>query len=278
MAQLSVGEVGFAGLSLARRNPKLVLQWAVVLTILNLTQGVLFQVIHSNSDDVRQITMAFTLLGRLGIAIFAVGCFRLVLQPGSRRWAGLQFGRDEVRYVVAFFLSMLSAVAGGVVVSCVLGGALWMIASLSGHVEGLQTALGVVVLIVALGGAVYCGVRLSLVPPSAFAHKRINLFESWLLTKGRFWSLFWTLLAPWPLIVLAIAPGHLVFWLIERPAGGLSGLLLSGVPGSIFSTASLVATPLLALAGAVNMLLMFAPAAEAYRRLALGTGDGSKAG
>ncbi len=275
--QLRAGEIGFAGLTLAQQNPKLVLQWAVVLAVLNLGQGLLHAWVFSVSGNIHQAALASTCVNGVVMTVFAVGCFRLIFKT-DEGWARLKLGWDEARQWLAQLLGTWGGLVGGAIIGLLAAGVAGAVLGVLERPETMRSIVIVAAVALAAPIAVYLLVRLSLITASSFARRRVDLIESWRLTKGQFWPLLWANLAPWPLIVLLAAPGHVTWWLIDRrDFASLAGAAEPLSVAEALSVGTLVATPLLAIAGAVNMLLMFAPAAEAYRQLALAREGGEAA-
>lgn len=267
--QLRAGEIGFAELTLAQQNPRLVLQWAVVLAVLNLEQGLLHAWVFSVSGNTHQAALASTCVNGVVMTVFAVGCFRLIFKT-DEGWARLKLGWDEARQWLAQLLGTWGGLVGGAIIGLLAAGVAGAILGVLERPETMRSIVIVAAVALAAPIAVYLLVRLSLITASSFARRRVDLIESWRLTKGQFWPLLWANPAPWPLIVLLAAPGHVTWWLIDRrDFASLAGAAEPLSVAEALSVGTLVATPLLAIAGAVNMLLMFAPAAEAYRQLAL---------
>jgi hypothetical protein len=129
---------------------------------------------------------------------------RAVLEPAKSAFAYLRIGADELRlFVVSLVISILlclfigALVAAGVAVGVASG-------AVAQPWRGWLIALTIIVL-VCIGLAV--PFRFSMAVPMTFAEKRIRIFESWGLTRGRFWSIvgMWLMTVLFAFIVAIIA-------------------------------------------------------------------------
>jgi hypothetical protein len=112
---------------------------------------------------------------------------RVVLGETDDRLGFLSFGMPELRLVLVRAASL--AMAAGLFIG------IFMAASLIGLMAGaaspqVATGLQTLGMIAGLGAAVWLSLRLSLNGPNSFDESRINLFNSFVMTNERFWSLF----------------------------------------------------------------------------------------
>lgn len=289
MATFSAVDAALAGFNLARKRPMLILAWTgLYLAAIAVLAGLAFLVAGpslmamanvSESDDPSAILEAMSGLWLILVllipvlfivgAMFVTAIYRAILRPEEKKLAYVTLGGDEWRilavtivYTVAFFA---------------LGGAIFGVTFAAGAVVG-DTLGGLLAFLLFLAGlalGVWLSVRFSLALAQTFAERRINLFGSWALTAGRFWPLFgmWVLMIVFT-IMLAIVVAILSY-IPLLVAGGLSGLAQASRPDPSTMTAGVIVG--LVLYGVIQMVgsilqsvVMYAPAAEAYRQL---TGD-----
>ena len=146
----------------------------------------------------------------LQLILYAALC-RAMLEPRKSAFAYVRLGLDELRLLATEILIILLAIGGLLMMSlaCV---ALVFAGQAAGHPwTGWIVGLGCLALICA---AIWVSVRLSLALPQTFADKRINIFGSWRLTKGRFWSL----LGMWALSFIFVIALMLVISVVQRVA------------------------------------------------------------
>src|SRR5690606_7555076 len=108
-----------------------------------------------------------------------------------------------------------------------------------------------------------------------FAEQRLRLFESWRLTRGKFWRLFGAYLLAGILALLVVVLGLVIYAAV---AAVLTGGDISGVgqvfqpnmssAGAYFTPAMIIYTAFAGILGAMQYVIMFAPGAVAYRALA----------
>jgi hypothetical protein len=292
MATFSATDAGLSGFTLARSRPRVFLVWGLILlaislvttaaTILMVGQAMVDMQAASQTGDQEATMRSMTALAPFyivalplsllyyGIATAAVN--RMVLRPDDSRNAFIRLGGDELRMIVVMIAQWLIGV--GVVIVAVLLAVL--LAALGGAVAG--GAGGVIAGIV--GGfagvalVLLVSIRLSLALSQSFATGRINIFGSWSLTKGRFWSTLGAyLLAIVVLIVvflLAFAVQSIVALVL---GGGLAGVTSLFQPdmstlAAFFTPAMLVYTVIGGFLSALSLMVMYAPAATIYRAIA----------
>jgi hypothetical protein len=195
-----------------------------------------------------------------------------VLRPRDARAGYLRLGMDEVRMgVLNVILGLLwGTVIFGVVIVTALAAETASTTAPSGMV-----LIGDAATLVMIGLGMLVLVRLSLAAPMTFAERRLRVFESWQLTSGCFWRLFWA-------YVMAFLLGAVVLllMLIVVTAVAAIGMQLSGVPlaalGQMSSNPIVVASAFVSQAATAAMFTCFwvvwkAAPAQAYKDL---TGGG----
>ncbi|HEY5070815.1 MAG TPA: hypothetical protein VII63_02175 [Caulobacteraceae bacterium] len=293
MTDFSATDAAFTGFRLVRENPRAVAVWAVVQIAISLGFGVLLALTAGSAlmaiqsqgfakQDPAQVMATFRQLLPMyaAIAVFAVVFYpvlyaamaRAVLKPDDDRFGYLRLGRDELRQLgllllfgllgFGFYLLLIVMI---VVVSLVAKG-------------GAAAVAGVLVALIGFFGIVAAwivvGVRLSLASPMTFASERIDLFGSWALTKGRFWSILGTYLLTWALAALIYMLGFAVIAAFAALAGGgMRGLgeLFHPDLGSLAAFVSPARLIQVVLSGVLTALIwpvVMTPPAAIYRALA----------
>lgn len=202
---------------------------------------------------------------------------RSVLQPerGGPGWLG--FGMDELRQigVLALYLVVLFAayIGGAFVASAVLG---LILAPLFG---GVGITLTVVLsMVVDLAFVIWVGVRLSLAPSATFAQRRLVFFDTWKLTRGRFWPLLGAYLVSWLLailvLVLVMAIGS-VIWVMMAGTTEASAAQATDF-ASLVRPANVVLLLFSALGYGLMSLLLLTPPPYIYRHFAATTDAAAK--
>jgi hypothetical protein len=252
MASFSPTDVAFEGFRLTRERPRAVVAWAscylvftfAVALVADLTLGARSQALlgdfqRAASDPAAfwaaaQKLAPFFLAGLpLSLAfqsIFTCAVYRAVLRPRDARTGYLRLGMDEVRMCV---LNVILSLLWGAIIFAVL-----MVTILAADTAGTTATSGMVLLgdaatLVMVGGGITVLVRISLAGPITFAERRLRIFESWRLTRGSFWRLFWAYLLTFLLGIVVL----LLMLLILNAAAGVIAQV-SGVPLDSLSNVS----------------------------------------
>lgn len=240
----SASDAAFEGFRLVRRNPLALVAWALVYAVLSLialvaVSGIVEPLIQwSESAEALESSTATTaevgaMLQTFGAiflqiswlipislfvgAVLAAAVARGVLNPKAKGFGYVRFGMDEVRVMVVTFVLGVLMTAACVVVFMLIG-IIGGIAAASGAGWGWLVALAVGLAGVAL--LIWLAVRLSLAVPITVAENRMAFFDSFALTKGRFW----------PLLGMAIIAGVMTLIIsflssiITMPLGVMSGM------------------------------------------------------
>ena len=265
MTGFSASDAALEGFNLIRRRWRVVLGWAgfnllvlVMMVVLTVVTGLVAAATGAGAQTPAVIAMGLVAaLCTLALqAILMGGVFRLEMRPEEPAFLHLRLGRDELRLVVVWLITITGA---------------WVVGWLAAlavkvlHVPGLLT--GPVVLV----AIIYLAVRFSLAAPVAFAERRIDFPRSWRLTRGATFALLGMNALSFCLIALLMIVVLLVLTLIAAGAAGLEGVAglfggrtaLQSHPGLYLLefAVEIVLTPVL-------WILGLAPNIAAYRALA----------
>jgi hypothetical protein len=281
-------ESAFEGFRLARRAPVAILAWslayAAFFVVFFVVGGrslihilTLIEQMKASEPSMAELSELGRAYGLLGLwvmplsllfgAVLNTAIARSVIAPGDRRFGYLRLGRDELRVLVvniAISLIFMAVTLVGMGVAMGLAGAA---GAMSLPVLVLPAVL---IALAAVGFGVWLAVRLSLAVPITFAEKRIAIFDSFAVTKGRFWPLLGMAVLAGVMTMLVsllgsmvAAPLNLMFGGLERLTTGgasdLQALLVAAWP------ALLVWTVVNAVLSAAQAGILYAPFASAYQ-------------
>lgn len=300
--QFKVTEAAFEGFRLVRREPRTIAIWAVfslvasVALVAAMIASGFGRFMGGAAKGATMTPEALTdfLVGELIAiggailiaSIMGAAVYRAILRPAEAPLTRLRLGGDELRLVLLSVI--MGVVFTGLTVALVipvglLGVAIGVGANLGqAGAEPNAGAMASIVLVVLLGyllviaGLVFFAVRLSLAGVMTFAERRLRVFESWRLTKGRFWRL----LGCYGLAVVLMLPIYMVmmtlyFAITFAFSGGDVGRAMSEIAQPEMTSLAAYLSPArivyLVLAGAMGGVLnavMYAPAAAVYRQIA----------
>ncbi len=285
----SATDAAFEGFRVVRRHPMALIFWALfymalMAAVLFLAGGSLIGLVNAaESLDPSGTPTPETLMPLVSsyLAILAVilpvsliasamiyaAVSRAVLRPTESAFGYLRLGMDEVRVLVvsivlAIVFMVLSAVVFGIV-----GAVIGM------TVAADQPALWLLVVLAvcaAIALFIWLAIRLSLAIPITMAERRIAIFDSFAVTKGRFWSLLGMALLAFVMSIVVSILGSLVGMPIQLATGGLSGL--SNLEGESLQVILQSAWPAIAayivvnaIMSALQVAVIYAPFSAAYR-------------
>ena len=294
----SATDAAFEGFRLVRRNPLALVAWTLLYAVLTLATlfsltGVVgrleawteqAEAMESVAEPTMQQVMA--LMGSfsgimLGVAwllpvalvvgaVLSAAVARGTLAPSKDRFGYLRLGMDEVRVLaVTFVLGLIMTLVGAV--AFVTVGVLTGVAK-AGAGDGLAAIVALVGILGALCLLIWLSVRLSLAVPITVAERRIAFFDSFRLTKGRFWPL----LGMAVLAIVMVLLVQLLSSIVSMPLAVISGLeswsFGSGQDAEAVREALDVTNPWVianalveAIVSALTVGILYAPFAAAYR-------------
>lgn len=296
----SGSDLAFEGFRLVRRNPMALVAWALLYAVLSLASlfaisnavepmiawGERAEALENASptptpaevmavfQDFGEVILSLAWLLPVSLIVSAMlmaAVARAVLNPRAGGFGYLRLGMDEVRvFVVTLVLGLLMMFAwmAVFVLVAMLGG----IASASGaNWLWLFVVLGGLAGVAAI---IWLAVRLSLAVPITVAENRFAFFDSFGLTRGRFWPLFGMAV----IAIVMVLVVQLLSNIVTMPLG-----MMTGQTGWSFGTAEdpevlraaldvgnpwVIASALAeAAVYALVVGVMYAPFAAAYREI-----------
>jgi len=121
-------------------------------------------------------------LGLIAAAINLAAVFRAVLEPNKRSFASLRIGSQEVWLFVLMLVQALLAIVFMVAAGLVVAIASVVAAKFGG--AAIAIVVGIATGFISLVLLCWIWLRLSLAAPMTFAARKLQVFESWRLTRG----------------------------------------------------------------------------------------------
>lgn len=211
----SVGSIVGGGFRLIANRPVSVLVWAVVNVAVSVASGLLMASTMTGmlgagagaAPDPQAVLgmmgpmLLFYLLMIFLNVVLMSAAYRAVLRPEEGGFASLRLGGDELRLFGLFLIVLV----GGLIayfILVLLGMFLTMGIALVLQDPGVVAVVAILLYLAMLALVVFVWVRLSLMFPLTFIHRRLVFDEAWTLSRGRFWTLF---LAYLVLLLITIA-------------------------------------------------------------------------
>ena len=292
----SASDAAFEGFRLVRRKPVALIAWALLYAVLSLASvfamsnaiglmvewGERAEALESAEPTQAEVMAVFQGFGEVMLSLawllpvsLIVGAMlmaavaRAVLNPRAGGFGYLQLGMDEVRVFVVSLALCILLFCGWLAVGLLVG----VLAGIAG-----ATGASWMWLVVVLGGLagvaaiVWLAVRLSLAVPITVAENRFAIFDSFALTKGRFWPLLGMAVIAF-VMVLVIS---LLAMVVTLPLNLMTGLeswsFGSNADPEVMAAALDLTNPWVivnalveAVVYALTVGVMYAPFAAAYR-------------
>lgn len=287
----SATDAAFEGFRVVRRHPVALVFWALFYAVmmtagLALVGGSVIGLMSAAKDletsgasspeafmpvlasymSVLAIVLPVSLIAS---AMIYAAVSRAVLRPVESAFGYLRLGMDEVRVlVVSIVLSLVFLVLG-----CVVFGIVGIVAGLTVS-SGMPALWLLVVLLVFAATAlfIWLAVRLCLAIPITMAEQRIAIFDSFAVTKGRFWPLLGMSLLAFVMSIVVSLLGSLVAMPAQLATGGLQSL--SELEGESLQVIIQTAWPAIAvwivinaIMSALQVAVVYAPFSAAYRAI-----------
>ncbi len=294
----SATDAAFEGFRLVRRNPMAVVAWAVLYAVLTLValfamsraidpmiawqaQAEAMEAGTPTPAEMGEMLQAFGLIllsvawllpvAMVVGAMLSAAVARGVLDPKAGGFGYLRLGADEFRVLVVTLVLSLLMTALAVVVFLAVG-VIAGVAAATG--EGWGWLVGAIAILAGLCLIIWLSVRLSLAVPITVSEKRMAFFDSFALTRGRFWPLL-------GMAIIAVVMVLIISFLSSIVTMPLS--LMSGLESWTFgahedpeamraafdiSNPWVIASALVeAIVNALTVGVLYAPFAAAYRDL-----------
>lgn len=302
----SATDAAFEGFRLVRRNPLALVAWTLLYAVLTLAalfslssvvgQLEAWSVQAEAMESVATPTLdqVWALMADFGGimarvawllpislvvgAMLGAAVARGVLKPSADRFGYLRLGMDEVRVlVVTLVLTLVMSLAA--VVAMVAVGVLIAAAKAAGG-AGPAAIAGLLGFLAMACLFIWLAVRLSLAVPITVAESRFAFFDSFNLTKGRFWPLLGMAILALVMVLLV----QLLSSIVSLPLGIISGLeswSFGGEQDSEAVRAALdVSNPWViahavveAIVSALTVGILYAPFTAAYRDITGGSSN-----
>nr|MDQ2861440.1 hypothetical protein [Pseudomonadota bacterium] len=239
METFSISDAAFTGFRIVRERPKAVAVWAAIQLVASLVLGGM--VVAIAGPEIRRVTdisavmnaspsetmvlvqqmapiyaLFFTYTLVFDAVIYAA-MNRAVMSPADDRFGYFRLGADELRQFALLLLSFVLFM-GVYFVAALVAVALAVIASLV--LKSVAALVAVLAIVAAICAAIFILVRLSLASAQTFATRRVILFGSWALTRGRFWPIFGTYVLAFAFACVVLVLGFVVSFALAAIVGG----------------------------------------------------------
>ena len=292
----SASDAAFEGFRLVRRKPVALIAWALLYAVLSLASvfamsnaiglmvewGERAEALESAEPTQAEVMAVFQGFGEVMLSLawllpvsLIVGAMlmaavaRAVLNPRAGGFGYLRLGMDEVRVFVVSLVLCILLFCGWLAVGLLVG----VLAGIAG-----ATGASWMWLVVVLGGLagvaaiIWLAVRLSLAVPITVAENRFAIFDSFALTKGRFWPLLGMAVIAFVMVLVISLLAMVVTLQLNLMTGLESWSFGSNADPEVLAAALDVTKPwdivnalVEAVVYALTVGVMYAPFAAAYR-------------
>ena len=231
-------EAAFEGFRIVRRTPMTVVWWGVAYVAFFLVffavagRGLLdimaqAQVLEGGGeptwDEVRPLLIGYGNLVAMGLplamvsgAVLSAAVARSVIEPGRSAFGYMRLGMDELRVLgVSLILGFILGLVW--MATCTIPIALIATAQ-AANLPWLWLLFPIVVL-AGLALTIWLAVRLSLAIPIVIAERRFAVFDSFRMTRGRFWPLLGMVILTVVMSLLVSLLGGIIAMPIELVTG-----------------------------------------------------------
>ena len=304
----SATDAAFEGFRLVRRNPVALVGWTLLYLVYTLatlfaaggmmrsmavwmdqvealeagpppsSPEALVPIMESYMAAMSHMAWAIPLSLVIG-AVLMAAIARAVLTPGTGGFGYMRLGMDEVRvFVVTLVIAILYACATAVAFA-----AAFIIGGIAiGAMEGWGALVMVLAVLAAIAFMIWLGVRWSLAVPITVDQKKFAFFESFAVTKGRFWPLFGMAVIAFIMVIIV----SLLAGIVTMPISMMGGMSMFGNmgedPTEMFRNFNptnpwIIASSVVnAFVYALTVAVLYAPFSAAYRDI-VGTTRGAGA-
>lgn len=304
----SATDAAFEGFRLVRRNPVALVGWTLLYLVYTLatlfaaggmmrsmavwmeqvealeagpppsSPEALVPIMESYMAAMSHMAWAIPLSLVIG-AVLMAAIARAVLTPGTGGFGYMRLGMDEVRvFVVTLVIAILYAVATAVAFAAafILGGIAINV------MEGWGALVMVLAVLAAIAFMIWLGVRWSLAVPITVDQKKFAFFDSFAVTKGRFWPLLGMAVIAFVMVIIV----SLLAGIVTMPISMMGGMSMFGNmgedPTEMFRNFNptnpwIIASSVVnAFVYALTVAVLYAPFSAAYRDI-VGTTRGAAA-
>jgi hypothetical protein len=294
----SATDAAFEGFRLVRRNPLALVAWTLLYAVVTLTalfsfssmigplEAWVVQAEALDGIDNPSLDQVMEIMAGLGAimarvswllpislivgAMLAAAVARGVLKPSGDVFGYLRLGMDEFRVLVVTFVLGLVMSLGAVAALVAFG--ILIAATQAAGGGGFTAIVGLLGFGAVVGLFVWLSVRLSLAVPITVAEKRFAFFDSFRVTKGRFWPLLGMAVLAVVMVLLVQLLSSIVSMPIALASGAESWSFGEGQDSEAVIAALDVSNPWViahavveAFVSALTVGVLYAPFAAAYR-------------